>query len=175
MEDLTDARHQHQHTHQTVDHGGNARQQAHRGGDGGLQLRRGHFGQEHGGHIAHGHAQQDRARSTVNTGKDKGQDAELRLRRVGIPHGAKEELHKADLTDSGDAGDDKVDGDQQHAAHRHQTHQQKEAMDGVLHKSFCFHICTSADTGQGGTPRGDVACVRALPVNLRLPQRRPWR
>ena len=131
-EHRADTRHQYQHAHQAVDHRRDARQQAHRRGDQALQPRRGHFRQKHGGHKSHRHAQDDGARRAVDTGEDKGQDAELRLRRVGVPHRAEQEFYKTDLPDGRDTGDDQIDRDQQHAAHRHQPHDQEPAVDGVL-------------------------------------------
>ena len=139
MEDLPDAGHQHQHTHKAVHHRGDARQKADCRGDDGFQPCRGHFRQKHGGHEADGDAQNDGARRAVDAGEDKGQDAKLRCSGIGVPHGAEQEFHKADLPDGRDTGDDQIHGDQKHTAHRHQSHQQEPAVDGVLTESFCFH------------------------------------
>ena len=121
MEYLTDAGHQHQHTHQTVHHGGDACQQTDGGGHHRLHFRRGSLCQKHGGHEADGHAQQDRARRTVDAGEDEGQDAEFRLGRRGVPLRAKQKVDKADLPDGRDAGDNKIYGDEQNTAHRYQS------------------------------------------------------
>ena len=157
MEDLPDAGHQHQHTHKAVHHRGDARQQADCRGDNGFQLCRRHFRQKHGGHKADGDAQNDSARRAVNAGQDKRQNAELRRRAVGVPHRAEQEFDKADLPDGRDTGNNEIYGDQQHAAHRYQSHQQEPAVDHVLPKSFCFHIRTSYMQGKAA-PLRDVAC-----------------
>ena len=106
IEPLLNGGHQHDHAHQAVHHGGNARQQLHRRADHGRQLRRGHLGQEHRRHQSDGHAHHNGSGGAVDRGEDKGKNAVLGPGGGvgGVPYLAEEELHQADLPDGRQAG-----------------------------------------------------------------------
>ena len=121
MKQLANAGHQHQHTHQTVYHRRNARQQTHSGLHHRLHPGRGHLGQIHRREKADGNAQQDRPRRTVNAGEDKGQDAVGRLRRRRRPFIAEQKRDQPDLPNGGNARNDQINRNQQYTGHSDQT------------------------------------------------------
>ena len=121
MEDQPDARHQDEHTHQAVDHGGDAGQEADGGFQDGFHLRGRNLGQIHGGEEADGHADDDGAGGAVDAGQDEGQDAVGGLCCGGRPGSAKEEGHQADLPNGRNAGDDQVYGNHENTGHGDET------------------------------------------------------
>ena len=74
MKELADAGHEHQHTHQTVHHRRNARQQAHRRLQEVTHAPGRKLGDVHRRKEAHRHAEDDRARRAVDAREDERQD-----------------------------------------------------------------------------------------------------
>ena len=121
VKQLPDPRHQHQHADKAIDDRRDAREQADRGFHDGAELFGHHFRQEHGRQKADRHADQDRAAGAVDAREDEGENAEFRFRRRRGPFAAEQELAKPDLRDGGQAGNDQIHGDQQHAADRDES------------------------------------------------------
>ena len=121
MKQLPDPRHQHQHADKAIDDRRDAREQADRGFHDGAELFGRHFRKEHGRQKADRHADQDRAAGAVDAREDEGENAEFRFRRRRGPFAAEQELAEPDLRDGGQAGNDQIYSDQQHAADRDES------------------------------------------------------
>ena len=128
---------QQDHTHQAVHHGGDAGQQLHCGVDDSSHPGVGHLGQEHCGHQANGHPDENGTGCAIHRGKDKGQNAKRGVRGRGGPLLPKEEVYQTDLSNGRHPGDDQVDADKQHEGHRNDATQHKnqvhDPFQGILH------------------------------------------
>ena len=91
MKHLADARHEHEHAYETVDHRRDAGKQAHGRGHDAADARRGDLCQIHRRQKADRHAEHDRARGAVYTCENERQDTVGRLRRRGRPRLAEQE------------------------------------------------------------------------------------
>ena len=141
MKHLADARHEHEHTHKTVDHRRDAGKQAHGCGHDTADARRGDLRQIHRRQKADRHAEHDRARGAVYTCENERQDAVGRLCRRGRPRLSEQERDEPDLPDGGDAGDDQVYADEQHAPDGDEAKEQEHAVhDRLQSLRFLFHI-----------------------------------
>ena len=138
MEDLADARHEDQHTHKAVDHGGNARQHAHGHLHGILHALGRELGQIHGSQKTDRYAEQNRTGRAVDACEQEGQNAEGRLGGSRIPDLSEQEGNQADLPDSRNARDDQIHRDKQHAGHGHKSQQEKDDMHQSFDKLFAF-------------------------------------
>lgn len=95
----------------------------------------------------------------IDRGEDKGEDAIGGVGLVGGgPASAEEEVGQPHLTDSGQAGDDQVHGDQQDKGDSDEAADQKYGLHDPLHGLF----------GPEGAPAGDAGCSFFIVLNLFL-------
>ena len=129
MKELANPGYQHHHTHQAIDHGGDARQHGNSLPHDRSDPFRSHPGKIHSSQEADVHTQNDGPCGAVDTGEDKGEDAVSGLGSRGFPGITQQKGEEPDLPDGRDAGNHQIHRDQQHTAHGDQPQDQEDAVD----------------------------------------------
>ena len=178
-QDGLDARHQHHHAEEAVNHRRDAGQQLHGGQQHPVDALGGEPAHVDGGEQADGHPHDDGPGGDVDAAEDHGQDAVDVV--GGFPVGTQQEVQRPDLEDGGHAVGEQEDADEHHGQDGHAGAEGEDPLHDVfLVQNGCLriHSYTSLSNPEGAaarrpagrTPRqqeaGQSACFIPVPVSM---------